>query len=369
MESMHNELNNIIQAFGIKGDLVDIKQNTDGHINSTFVSVFDNDGKIEKYTHQRINKDVFPSPEKVMDNIVKVTDYISKQIDSKDKERLVLKVINALDKRPYYVDQKGEYWRCYRYIDNAVAFSKCTSLMLAKNLAIAIGDFHLKLSGFDGSLLFPSIKDFHNMVMRYDALSKAVEQDRMARAKGVRYELGFLFDNMQRGEKIWKDYENGLLPNRVTHNDTKINNVLFDKDSMKHLAVIDLDTIMPGTILFDIWDMIRTSCNSADEDERNLGKVEFNVSIYEALIYGYLSKTGRFLKEPELSGILESGRMMTQIMAVRFLTDYLDGDRYYRISYPEHNLIRARNQIKLISSMDKIWSKLDEMTTKVIQSR
>ena len=366
MENIDKKLKDVIEAFGIKGKLIRVKSNKQGHINSTFISVFDHDGKIEKYTHQMINKSVFKHPDEVMENIVRVTDYIADRIDGDGKERLVLKVVRALDNRPYYVDKDGEYWRCYRYIDQAVAYDRCTSPELAENLGEAIGDFQLKLSGFDGASLYPTIKDFHNMIMRYDNLSKAVDSDKPGRKKEVEDELSFLFANRDRGEVIWKDYASGLLPSRVTHNDTKINNVLFDEKSGKPLAVIDLDTIMPGTILFDTGDMIRTSCNTADEDEKDLEKVEFDVSLYQALIKGYLSRAKGFLTERELDGILESGRMMSQIMAVRFLTDYLDGDVYYKIAYPEHNLVRARNQIKLMKSFDMNWDRLEAITKSLI---
>jgi len=178
--------------------------------------------------------------------------------------------------------------------------------------------------------------------------------------------LAFLIENRERGEMIWKDYSSGKLPHRVTHNDTKMNNVLFDEVSGMPLAVIDLDTIMPGTILFDTGDMIRTSCNMVEEDEKDLDKVEFNTSMFASLISGYLEKTRSFLTSNELEGILPSGRMMAQIMAVRFLTDYLNGDVYFRVDYPEHNLVRTRNQIRLMKSIDDRWEESEAIARNLL---
>lgn len=366
MENYNKELLDVIRAFGISGELVEIKVNKQGHINSTFISLFNDNGKICKYTHQKINKSVFHHPDQVMDNIVRVTDYISSRITGDDKDRLVLNVIRALDGKPYHIDSEGEYWRCYNYIDNAVAYDKCTSPELANRLGSAIGNFQLELADFDGASLYPTIENFHNMIMRYDNLIKAIDADRVGRRATVQEEIDFLLSNRSRGEEIWRAYESGELPSRVTHNDTKINNVLFDSEKGEPLAVIDLDTIMPGTILFDTGDMIRTSCNTSDEDEKNLSLVEFDSKLYASLIQGYMDRARSFLSEKELSGILASGRMMMQIMAVRFLTDYLDGDNYYHIAYPEHNLVRARSQIKLMKSMDDSWNDLEAITSNII---
>lgn len=373
MIDINTNLRDAIKAFDIKGMLVDVKSNKQGHINSTFISTFEDGGKIKKYTHQRINKNVFKAPKEVMSNIVKVTDYIrsslSKDIDEDIKERLVLKVINTLDNTPYYIDRDGEYWRTYKYIDKAKAYDKCTSPRLAYNLGSAIGNFQLELSDLDGSLLYTTINDFHNMVMRYDNLEKACNDNPVGRMEKVKDELDFLRKNRMRGEMIWRSYKSGELPCRVTHNDTKINNVLFDEDDDSALAVIDLDTIMPGTILFDVGDMIRTSCNTAEEDEKDLGKVDFDLDMYRGLIDGYYSKANSFMTEKEKQGVLESGRMMIQIMAVRFITDYIEGDRYYRVDYPEHNLSRARNQIKLIKSLDEKWNEARTITDRIIEGK
>lgn len=346
----------VIGNFLIDGELEKIKVNTQGHINSTFVSTFVKDGVRTKYTHQKINRNVFKNPKEVMENIVAVTQHIEDKISSfPDKDRRVLKVIFTKDNLPYYIDEDGEYWRTYIFIENVNTYDKIPSVNAARNLGKGIGNFQKQLSDFDGSRLNITIPHFHDMNLRYRQLDDAVKADVKGRCGQVKDELDFLYANKERGCRIWDDFEKGILPNRVTHNDTKMNNVLFDPESDEAVCVIDLDTIMPGTILFDTGDMIRTACNTAEEDEKDLSKVSFNAEMYKSLIGGYMESADSFLTKEEREGIKESGRVITQIMAVRFLTDYIAGDVYYHTAYDEHNLVRCRTQLGLIKSMDEQW--------------
>ena len=346
----------VIGNFLIDGELEKIKVNTQGHINSTFVSTFVKDGVRTKYTHQKINRNVFKNPKEVMENIVAVTQHIEDKISSfPDKDRRVLKVIFTKDNLPYYIDEDGEYWRTYIFIENVNTYDKIPSVNAARNLGKGIGNFQKQLSDFDGSRLNITIPHFHDMNLRYRQLDDAVKADVKGRCAQVKAELDFLYANKERGCRIWDDFEKGILPNRVTHNDTKMNNVLFDPESDEAVCVIDLDTIMPGTILFDTGDMIRTACNTAEEDEKDLSKVSFNAEMYKSLIGGYMESADSFLTKEEREGIKESGRVITQIMAVRFLTDYIAGDVYYHTAYDEHNLVRCRTQLGLIKSMDEQW--------------
>ena len=348
----------VIGNFLIDGELEKIKVNTQGHINSTFVSTFIKDGIKTKYTHQKINKNVFRNPKEVMENIVAVTKHIEQKVSSlPDKDRRVLKVIFTKEGLPYHIDGDGEFWRTYIFIENVNTYDKIPSVNAARNLGKGIGNFQKQLSDFDGSRLNITIPHFHDMNLRYRQLEDAIKADVKGRTAEVRNELDFLFANKERGCRIWNDFESGRLPNRVTHNDTKMNNVLFDPVTDEAVCVIDLDTIMPGTILFDTGDMIRTACNTAEEDEKDLSKVSFDCQMYKALTGGYLEKAERFLTPLEKDGIKESGRTITQIMAVRFLTDYIAGDVYYNIAYPEHNIVRARTQIALMKSMDAQWDR------------
>lgn len=346
----------VIGNFLIDGELEKIKVNTQGHINSTFVSTFVKDGVRTKYTHQKINRNVFKNPKEVMENIVAVTQHIENKVSSfPDKDRRVLKVIFTKDNLPYYIDEDGEYWRTYIFIENVNTYDKIPSVNAARNLGKGIGNFQKQLSDFDGSRLNITIPHFHDMNLRYRQLDDAVKADVKGRCAQVKAELDFLYANKERGCRIWDDFEKGILPNRVTHNDTKMNNVLFDPESDEAVCVIDLDTIMPGTILFDTGDMIRTACNTAEEDEKDLSKVSFNAEMYKSLIGGYMESADSFLTKEEREGIKESGRVITQIMAVRFLTDYIAGDVYYHTAYDEHNLVRCRTQLGLIKSMDEQW--------------
>lgn len=346
----------VIGNFLIDGELEKIKVNTQGHINSTFVSTFIKDGVRTKYTHQKINRNVFKNPKDVMENIVAVTKHIEEKVSSfPDKDRRVLKVIFTKDNLPYYIDEDGEYWRTYIFIENVNTYDKIPSVNAAKNLGKGIGNFQRQLSDFDGSRLNITIPHFHDMNLRYRQLDDAVKADVKGRCAQVKAELDFFYANKERGCRIWDDFEKGILPNRVTHNDTKMNNVLFDPVSDEAVCVIDLDTIMPGTILFDTGDMIRTACNTAEEDEKDLSKVSFNAEMYKSLIGGYMESADSFLTKEEREGIKESGRVITQIMAVRFLTDYIAGDVYYHTAYDDHNLVRCRTQLSLIKSMDEQW--------------
>lgn len=347
----------VIDHFKIDGRLEAIKVNTQGHINSTFVSTFvDEDGRRTKYTHQKINQNVFRKPKEVMENILAVTRHIeSKVADMPDRDRRVLHVVFTKDHQPFFIDAEGEYWRTYVFIENVNTYDKIPSADAARSLGRGIGNFQQQLSDFDGSRLNITIPHFHDMGLRYRQLDEAIAADVKGRLAGVKDEVDFLMANRERGCRIWDDFESGKLPNRVTHNDTKMNNVLFDPETDEAVCVIDLDTIMPGTILFDTGDMIRTACNTGEEDEKDLSKVSFDVEMYKALVGGYLEKAESFLTETEKAGIKESGRTITQIMAVRFLTDYLAGDVYYNIAYSDHNLVRTRTQLALMKSMDAQW--------------
>ncbi len=346
----------IIRSFSIPGELKAIKANRDGHINTTFISTFEHEGSVRKYTHQMINSTVFPRPWEIMENIVAVTQHIRKKTEGmSEHECRALSVIPARDGRSWALDEDGMYWRTYGFIDGVQTFNKVPGEETAYHLGRGIGDFQSYLSDFDSSRLHIAIPRFHDMGNRYRQLDEAAGKDSVGRLRLVEKEMDFLMSNKERGCRIWDAFESGRLPSRVTHNDTKINNVLFSEKTGEALCVIDLDTIMPGTILFDTGDMIRTACSTADEDEKQLDLMEFSIPYYRALYEGYMDGAGSFLTREEREGIKESGRTTTQIMAVRFLADYLNGDVYYHTDYDDHNLVRARTQIKLMQSMDAIW--------------
>ncbi len=351
---------NIFNNFKINGTLIDYKANKEGHINSTFISTVDNNGKIEKYTHQKINTYVFTKPIEVMSNIDKVTTHIQSKVKGlKNEHNRCLKIIKTNNDELLYCDNNNNYWRCYKFIDNVKTFQKVNNTNQAYLLGKGVANFQKQLSDFDGNELFETIVDFHNMGFRYKQLEQAIEQNKVKRVFKVKEEIDYLLSNKERGIKIFDLYKKGKLKNRVTHNDTKINNILFSEKEDEALCVIDLDTVMPGTILFDIGDMIRTATSTALEDEIDYSKMKCNVEYFEALIKGYLTIADEFISEAEKELIVESGRNITQIMAVRFLTDYINGDIYYSTTHENHNLERCKTQIALMKDMDLKWEKLN----------
>lgn len=372
----------IFKRFAIYGDLVSFKPFGGGHINGTYLSVWNQAGTQVRYTHQRINRRVFQNPAAVIENIRRITEHIAAKLIAEAEpaatiatqptpqpgtaavpvSRQALTLIPAKDGRFFYLDPAGEYWRTYLFIEDAVTYERMESSALARKAGAAIGAFQRQLSDYRGPALHETIPDFHNMHSRYDQLDHAVAHDVAGRLAEVRAELAFLEANRARGMILSDGLARGTLPRGITHNDTKLNNILFDAATGNALCIIDLDTVMPGTVLFDTGDLIRTAANTACEDEPDLSKVRFDTSLFAALIDGYLSTASSFLTPAEKSLIAESGRVLTQIMAVRFLTDYLNGDRYYKISRPTHNLDRARSQIALIRSMDSQWERLLHIT-------
>ncbi|NBK23027.1 MAG: aminoglycoside phosphotransferase family protein [Spirochaetia bacterium] len=359
MQSNENKLRKVISQFKIEGTLTHVKANREGHINSTYISSFVHEGNIRKYTHQRINNYVFKKPLEVMENINAVTMHIRSKLvgNYSDVDQRCLRVVQTRDGKLAHIDEEGGYWRTYLYIDHVKTFSTIRDANQAYLLGEAIGNFQLQLSDFDGTTLHETIPHFHDMGLRYQQLEEAVQVNYQNRLGQVGTELAFLRDNRERGLVLWDGMTSGKLPIRVTHNDTKINNVLFKPDGSEALCIIDLDTVMPGTILFDTGDMIRTATTTGEEDATDLSTVTCDEKLHKALIEGYLAKA-EFLTDLERSLVVESGRNITQIMAVRFLTDFLNGDKYYSIERERHNLDRARTQIKLMQDMDAKWDLL-----------
>jgi hypothetical protein len=353
----------ILGQFALEGKLVGIKGNTEGHINSTFISTYQKGNEITKYTHQMVNDAVFPHPQEVMENIQAVTSHIRTKLIKQGADHIDKRCLQLIPTKTgdfFTTDEDGKLWRTYRYIDGVKTFSVLSDARAAYLLGGAIGTFALQLSDFDGGKLHVTIPDFHDMGVRYRQLETAMRDNKAKRVDSVTEELEFLKKNQDRGKILTDELKRGKLPVRVTHNDTKMNNVLFDEVTGEAMCVIDLDTVMSGTCLFDTGDMVRTGTCTAAEDEQDLGKVHFDITLFHSLIRGYYEKAKAFLTEKERSLIAESGRNITQIMAVRFLTDYLNGDVYYHIDRPNHNLDRARNQIALIKDMDRQWKIIEE---------
>ena len=350
----------IIGQFDLAGTLQSLTSNKEGLINNTYISTFvDERGVLHRYTHQRLNRTVFPNPEAVMTNILLVTDHLRRKVaDRSDAERRCLVPVPTKQRAWWAYDEQGELWRTYHYIGQVQTYSFLRDSSLAQRFGRAVATFQADLADFPSDWLTQTIPNFHHMGVRYEQFETAVAEDRAKRLGNVGEEVAFFTANKERAMGITEALERGTIPLRVTHNDTKVNNVLFDEVSGEGLCMIDLDTVMGGSALFDTGDMIRTGCITAAEDEPDLQKVRFDLDLFRGLIGGYRSVADTFLTEAERSLLGESGRAITLIMGLRMLTDYLVGDQYYRVAYPEHNLTRARTQIKLIKEMDRHWDQI-----------
>jgi hypothetical protein len=353
-----------LDEFAILGELEDIVPFGKGHINDTFVSTWNQGGTRLRYTHQRINSQVFTRPAGVMENILRVTAHVREKLraqGAKDWSRRVLTVIPAKDGKPWVRDAEGGWWRSYCFIENARGGDLASSPEEAALLGKSVGDFQKQLADLGSPRLHETIPGFHNMGARYARFHQALREDAFDRAGGCRGEIEFLLQNEERGSLLIDSLRDGRIPERICHNDTKMNNILLDDTSGQALCLIDLDTVMPGTSLFDLGDLIRTVSTRAQEDEQDLSKVKFDTAFFRAILEGYFSEARSFLLPAEYALICESGRNITQIMGLRFLTDYLEGDHYYRVKGPLHNLERCRNQIALIRSMDSRWEEAEKI--------
>jgi Ser/Thr protein kinase RdoA (MazF antagonist) len=344
-----------LPQFAIYGEFESAEPFGGGHINNTYRSRWNQAGTRVRYTHQRINEQVFARPGEVMENIERVTRHIAEKLiraGTPDRSRRVLTVIPSRDGKPWVRDAGGGWWRTYLFIEGTHTLELVSSIEEARFLGKSAAHFQRQLADLGEPRLHETIPDFHNMEKRYCRFHEAVSRDSAGRAGEVREEIAFMETNEDRGAILIRALKDGSIPERICHNDTKMNNILIDDVSSEALCMIDLDTVMPGTVLFDLGDLIRTVTNRALEDERDLDLVCFDPEYFKTLISGYLSETRSFLTPGEIDLLPEAGRNITQIMALRFLTDYLEGDTYYSINRPDHNLDRCRNQIALIKSMD-----------------
>ena len=350
----------LCKRFQIEGEYLGTSFITDDHINDMVVARFLEDGKEKKYVIQKINPFVFRHISNLMVNIENVTDHIIKKMQEKgiDNPNGVLRFCRTKENRSYIVDEYGKYYRIYHFIDNSITYDHTSNLDIIKESGIAFGEFQNYLKDFPIDELYITIPNFHNTFKRYNALKKACKEDENYRYNGVKDlvdKYNSLYDD---AIKLYDMYEKGLLPLRVTHNDTRINNILFDISSKHHLAVIDLDTVMPGLVGFDFGDAIRFSCSTAQEDEKDLDKVTIDLDKFKAFSLGFLSQTKDALTKDEISSLVDGVISITLECGVRFLTDYLRGDEYFKTEYPGHNLIRSKCQLKLATEM---LVKKDEM--------
>ena len=339
----------IKEKYGFEGDFIPFGN---GHINDTY--------KCGGFVVQKINENVFKDPEKLMENVITVTGHIRKVLEKigADPDKGTLTVVNTLEGKPYCRLSDGSFFRVTRFIENTVSYDEVTPELLYK-AAYGFGTFQTMLSDLDGRALHETIKDFHNTPARYRALSEAVRADKCGRVANIKKELEYLESVKDEYSVVTDLLESGRLPTRVTHNDTKINNVLFDKDSGEFVAVVDLDTVMPGSLLYDYGDAVRFAVNGAAEDEPDLSRVCILYDNFEAFTRGFLEAMGKSIDPLEKELLVFSAKLLTLELAIRFLTDYIEGDTYFKTSRPGHNLDRARCQIRFAQLIEENKEKLN----------
>lgn len=354
----------ILAGFGLPQDCPAVPM-AGGHINDTF-SVDTQEGR---FVLQRINRFVFPSPEDIMENIIGVTEFLRAQLERQggDPNRGTLAVRRAADGKGYYIDQNGEYWRCTAFIPGATAHETATSPKMLREAGRAFGEFQKMLSGYPADTLHEIIPKFHDTPDRFRQLQEAVREDRAGRKKLVAAELEFAAQRETACGLLMELLQQGKLPLRVTHNDTKMSNVLIDDQTDEAVCVIDLDTVMPGLTAFDFGDSIRAGASTGAEDETDLSKVHFDLSLYEAYAEGFLSAAGHALTKEELQTLPDGAILMTFEVGIRFLADFLNGDVYFRVSRPEQNLDRARNQFHLVREMEGKRAEMEEIIWKYVK--
>lgn len=361
------QLQEAAENFDFQGTLTHMEPYGNGHINDTYLLTFEgsNSNNIPVIM-QLMNTDIFTQPIELMENIVNVTSYLRKIISENggDPNRETLTVIPSKEGKPYYKDSMGGFWRSYLFIADATCYDQVENPEDFYESAVSFGHFQKMLADYPADTLHETIKGFHDTHARFGVFKEAVSKDTLGRAKNVQEEIQFVLDR----EDITKTFEellaNGELPLRVTHNDTKLNNIMIDNTTRKGICVIDLDTVMPGLAMNDFGDSIRFGASTAAEDEKDLSKVTCSLDLFEIYVKGFLEGCDGRLTEKEIELLPMGAKVMTFECGMRFLTDYLEGDHYFKIHRPEHNLDRCRTQFKLVKDMEEKWEEMQRIVGK-----
>jgi len=356
MPYQEKQLQQISKKFQIYGEILHAETLKIGHINETYTATYDQGGTRVRYIHQKLNRNVFKNPAAVMKNVMRVTTHLRKKQEARnirDATRRSLVVIPARDGRSYYENGDNEVWRTFVFIEGVETYEAVQSPQQAFQAGRGFGEFQQLLVDLPGERLFETIPDFHHTRKRFAVLQQAIERDRYNRAKDAKTEIAFALKHEPVADVILSAMAKGSIPERITHNDTKFNNVMLDVLTGEAMCIVDLDTVMPGCALYDFGDMVRTTTSPTLEDEPDLSKVKMHMPMFKELAKGYLSTAGQFLTKSEKSQIAFSGKLITFEIGIRFLTDYLSGDTYFRIHRPAHNLDRCRTQFKLVDSIER----------------
>lgn len=348
-------LREVSKQFQIYGEILHAEACKIGHINETYTATYDQGGTKVRYIHQKINQTVFRDPVGVMNNIMHITAHIRNKLEQQNVReitRRVLTVVPTRDGQAWFRNGSGDYWRTFVFVEGTQTFESVQTERQAFEAARAFGAFQSALADFPERLV-ETIPFFHHTRKRFEALQKAIETDSHNRAKQAAREIEFALQHENIVDVLLAAHERGDIPERVTHNDTKFNNVMLDAETGEAMCVVDLDTVMPGLSLYDFGDMVRTTTSPTLEDERDLTKVSMNLPMFAALARGYLSTAGQMLNATEKSLLPFAGKLITFNIGIRFLTDFLVGDTYFRVHRFGHNLDRCRTQFKLIDSVEQ----------------
>lgn len=362
-------INTAIAAFCLEGSPLSAKPYGNGHINDTYLVTCADAGMEKKYILQRMNHSIFQNPQALMENIAGVTTYLRKKISERggDPDRETLRVVKTRDGKNYFEDSLHNFWRVFPFIDNTFCLEKVENAQDFYDCAVAFGDFQRQLSAYPADTLHETIPFFHHTPSRFRTFQKAVADNVLKRAGSAQPEIDFALAREADTHVLMDLLEKGELPLRVTHNDTKLNNILFDNDTRKALCIIDLDTVMPGLSLYDFGDSIRTGANTGAEDETDLSKIGLDLSLFETFTEGFLKGCAGSLTPLEISLLPMGAKLMTYECGIRFLADYLVGDVYFKIHRENHNLDRARTQFKLVADMERKWEEMTEIITRLIR--
>ena len=347
-----SDIREIATQFELDGTFIAADRYGRGHINDTYLVVFGSGGTNARFILQRINQHVFREPALVMDNIQRILKHLQSK---SDEPRAWLSLVPGRDVAPFYRDADGGYWRAYRFIEDACTYDEVASTTQAREAAAIFGRFQSLLGDLPAPRLHETIPDFHNTPARYRQFQEVLERDAHDRARHCAAEIDCALAYEEAAGAL---QDAGEIPERIAHNDTKLNNVMFDEHSDKAICVIDLDTVMPGSVLYDFGDLVRTASTPTAEDETDLSTVRMRMDYYEALVEGYLSMAMGFLTETEVGNLSMAGKVITIETGVRFLTDYLSGDEYFRIHRADQNLDRCRAQFALAASIDGQFDKM-----------
>jgi aminoglycoside phosphotransferase (APT) family kinase protein len=359
VKTQHN-LRAVASQFSLYGEYLEAAPYGTGHINDTYCVVFNQAGTPVRYILQRVNHNVFRNPAALMENVQRVTTHLAGKLAGRPgSSRRCLTLIPTRQGPAWYQDADGNTWRAYLFVEKARTYDMIESSEQAYQAAKAFGEFQGLLADLDPVSLSVTIPDFHHTPRRFERFHQVLAADVANRARDAGPEIEFV---LHREAMAGVLLEQGL-PERVTHNDTKLNNVMLDDASGEGLCVIDLDTVMPGLVLYDFGDMVRTSTCPAKEDDRDLSKIQMQFPLFEALVRGYLSSTTEFLTASERSYLAFSGKLITLEIGLRFLTDFLEGDVYFKVHRPGHNLDRCRTQFKLVESMEQQQDRMEKLVS------